>query len=69
MERYIYQTLCVIILGNYKIYNNKKKKILRIVLNSKNMNIDCFITQITEPVENDTQNSNTKRRKKLQIIS
>jgi hypothetical protein len=69
MERYIYQTLCVIILVNYKIYNNKKKKILRIVLNSKNMNIDCFITQITESVENDTQNSNTKRRKKLQIIS
>jgi hypothetical protein len=29
------------------------------------MNIDCFITQITEPVENDTQNSNTKCRKNV----
>jgi hypothetical protein len=29
------------------------------------MNIDCFITQITEPVENDTQNSNTKCQKNV----
>jgi hypothetical protein len=29
------------------------------------MNIDSFNTQITEPVENDTKNLNTKRRKKV----